>query len=258
VLSAGGAQLFTVEVGQGPLRVLLHGGPGASHDYLRPQLDAVGGRCFYYDQRGGGRSREAGAGGWQDHVADLEALRGQLGVEKLTLVGYSWGALLAMLYAVEHPQKVERMALISPAAAAGGERREAAERLKRMAERPEVTALRQRLDLSDRKNRFAVAVAGWFADPEKALQMTPFLVQERAEKAVWHSLGDYDLRPRLAGLRVPSLVVHGREDPIPSSSARATAEALGAELHEIEHCGHAPYVEAPDELFPILKGFLDR
>jgi proline iminopeptidase len=250
------AQLFTFEVGQGPLRVLLHGGPGASHDYLRPQLDAIGGRCFYYDQRGGGRSRDAGPGGWQDHVADLEALREQLGVEQLTLVGYSWGALLAMLYALEHPERVEKLALLSPATAAARERPQAAARLLEMAKRPEVEALKQRLDLSDRKNRFAVAVAGWFADPAKALEMTPFLVQQRAEQAVWQSLGDYDLRPRLAKLNIRSFIVHGRQDPIPTSSAQLTAEALGAPLHELDHCGHVPYVEAPEQLFPLLREFL--
>jgi proline iminopeptidase len=251
--------LFSVEVGAGPLRVVLHGGPGASHDYLRPQLDAIGGRVFYYDQRGSGRSPlDAGAppAGWREHVADLESLRVGLGVERLALVGYSWGALLAMLYAVEHPDHVERLALISPAMAAAGERAEAARRLAEMGRRPEVEALRQTLDASDRKNRFALAVAGYFADPEKALGLTPFLVQQRAEQAVWRSLGDYDLRPKLRALSVPALVVHGRQDPIPIESARATAEALRADLLELEGCGHVPYIEAPERLFPTLRAFL--
>jgi proline iminopeptidase len=247
-------RLFSLEIGSGPLRVLLHGGPGASHDYLRPQMDALGGRLFYYDQRGGGRSREAGAGSWQEHVADLESLRIELGVEKLPLVGYSWGALLALLYAVEHPANVERLALISPAVAAARERPEAAARLKAANQRPEVAALRSRLDMGDRRNRFAVAVAGWFADPDKALQLTPFVIQQKAEERVWQSLGDYDLRPRL--VKLPSLVIHGEEDPIPIASARATAEALGARMHPLPRCGHCPYVEAPEELFPLLRTFL--
>jgi proline iminopeptidase len=247
--------IYTIEVGSGPLRVLLHGGPGASHDYLRPQLDALGGRCFYYDQRGGGRSREAGPGTWQDHVADLVSLRVGLGADKLPLVGYSWGALLAMLYALEHPEHVAKLALIAPASGAARERAEAGARLEAAKKRPEVEALRARLDPSDRRNRFALAVAGWFADPEKALQLTPFLVQQRAEQLVWQSLGDYDLRPRLAKLRVPSLVVHGADDPIPPESARLTAKALGAERHQLPRCGHVPYIEAP-QMFPLVTEFL--
>jgi proline iminopeptidase len=246
--------VFSLTVGEGPLRVLLHGGPGASHDYLRPQLDALGGRLFYYDQRGSGRSPGAPVG-WREHVEDLEQIRRQLSVEKLTLVGYSWGSLLAMLYAVEHPERVERMVLLSPAPAAARERAETERRM--TAKRDDVETLRARLDLKDRKNRFALAVAGYFYDPARALELTPFLVQQRAEQAIWSSLGDYDLRPRLRSLEIPSLVVHGRQDPIPLETARATAEALRADLFEIERCGHVPYIEGP-QMFPVVRAFLDR
>ena len=55
--------------------------------------------------------------GWREHVADLEELRRQWGMEQLTLAGYSWGGLLALLYAVEFPEPVGRLALVSPAPA---------------------------------------------------------------------------------------------------------------------------------------------
>jgi proline iminopeptidase len=263
MLEVVGAQLFTVEIGDGPdVVLLLHGGPGASHDYLRPQLDTLAQagkrRLFYYDQRGSGRSplhEGTAPGGFAEHVADLEAVRLALGVERLWLCGYSWGALLAMLYAVEHPDRVARLALISPAPAASSERAEAGRRLAEMAKRPEVEALRARLDSSDRRNRFALAVAGYFADPARALELTPFLVQQRAEQAVWRSLGDYDLRPALRALDLPALVVHGRQDPIPVETARATAEALRADLYELERCGHVPYVERENRLLPLVRDF---
>ena len=114
-------RLFTRQVGNGPLVVVLHGGPGASHDYLLPQYDLLatrGGRSLlYYDQRGGGQSpvpRDTPLG-WREHVADLEALRGEHDLEQLTLCGYSWGGLLAVLYFLEHPERVARLALVSPA-----------------------------------------------------------------------------------------------------------------------------------------------
>ena len=101
--------------------VVLHGGPGADHEYLRPGFDALakGRELIYYDQRGGGRSavaREVPVG-WTEHVADLEALREAWGLDRLTIAGYSWGGLLALLYALRHPQRVGRLALISPAPA---------------------------------------------------------------------------------------------------------------------------------------------
>jgi proline iminopeptidase len=264
MLEVSGAQLFTMEVGDGPeVAVMLHGGPGASHHYLRPGLDAVAEpgrrRLFYYDQRGSGHSPlDAGVApaSWQQHVADLDAVRVHLGGAPLTLVGYSWGALLAMLYATEHRDRVAKLALISPAPAAARERAEAKARLAAMSARPSVQALRARLDMSDRRNRFALAVAGYFAEPERALGLTPFVVKQSAEDAVWRSLGDYDLRPSLRGLGLPAFVAHGDEDPIPLDTARATADALGAEFVAIARCGHVPYVEAPDALLPPLRRFV--
>src|SRR3989442_15086090 len=96
-------RLFSRWVGDtDPVIVTLHGGPGASHDYLRPQFDRLALRrtLLYYDQRGGGRSpapREA-ALNWRAHVADLAAVvRGEAGVPA-TLLGFSWGGLLALLF----------------------------------------------------------------------------------------------------------------------------------------------------------------
>jgi pimeloyl-ACP methyl ester carboxylesterase len=122
--------------------------------------------------------------------------------------------------------------------------------------RPEVEAWRASLDLGDRRARFAAAVAVYFADPRRALELTPFLVKERAQAAVWRSLGDYDLRPALARLSIPAMVLHGLEDPIPFETAAETARLLHAELVPLPACGHAPYVEAPEPLFAALRRFL--
>jgi proline iminopeptidase len=279
MLTVAGASLRLVVVGDGarPI-VLLHGGPGASHDYLRPQMDALlgsassGRRLVYYDQRGsGGSTLTAGTPPptAADHVADLEAVRVSLGVGRLAMCGYSWGGLLACLYAVAHPDRVERMALVSPAPLASSERPLFKERLAAMGRRPEVAALRATLIADEgldpqtatapksRQARFALAVAGYFVDPRLALGLTPFIVQQRVEESTWASLGDFDLRPQLARLapRAPALVVHGEDDPIPVETARATAAALGAQLVTLPRCGHVPYVEAPDALFAALNPF---
>jgi proline iminopeptidase len=264
MLTVPGARLHTVEVGEGPeVAVMLHGGPAAGHEYLRPGMDAAAEpgrrRLVYYDQRGCGQSPldpGVAPGDWRTHVADLDALRGHLGQERLTLIGYSWGALLGLLYATEHPERIARLALVSPAPAAARERPEMAARLKAMAARPSVAALRAKLDPNDKRHRFALAVAGYFANPELAVGLTPFVVKQSAEEAVWKSLGDYDLRPALAKLSLRAFVAHGEEDPIPIATARATAGALGTELCAIAHSGHVPYVEAPDALFRPLREFL--
>jgi proline iminopeptidase len=100
--------LYWVEYGDpaAPPILLLHGGPGASHDYLLPQMLVLAEehRLVTYDQRGGGRSRhddDRAVIGWRDQVEDVARVAAELRVSPLTIVGYSWGGLLAMLYAVE-------------------------------------------------------------------------------------------------------------------------------------------------------------
>src|ERR1700751_4068067 len=98
-----GVRIYTRRAGEGPPVIVLHGGPGAHHDYLLPQYDllARARTLLYYDQRGGGQSpvgREVPVG-WREHVAALEALRLHWAPDRLTPLGFSWGGLLAMLYA---------------------------------------------------------------------------------------------------------------------------------------------------------------
>src|SRR2546426_8117357 len=107
LVAVDGVRLYPRRVGRGPAVVVLHGGPGAHHDYLLPQYDrlARGRTLLFYDQRGGGRSpvpRETPVG-WREHVADLDTLRERWAIDTLALLGYSWGGLLAVLYALEHP-----------------------------------------------------------------------------------------------------------------------------------------------------------
>lgn len=265
-----GVDLYEHRSGEGPEVVVLHGGPGAHHDYLLPGFDrlAQGRTLVYYDQRGGGRSpvgRDV-AVGWREHVDDLEALRSIWRIERLDLCGYSWGALLAMLYAITYPQRVASLALVSPAPAAKSERFVFEQNLARRNATPELVAARAELqgsglrsqDLAAYNQRlFELAVSGYFHDPRFASSLTPFRITGRTQQEVWNSLGeDFDLRPALSRLEVSAIVVHGDDDPIPLPTAAATAEALQAPLVVLPRCGHVPYVEAPEAFVAALDGFL--
>ncbi|MBA2291715.1 MAG: alpha/beta fold hydrolase [Gemmatimonadales bacterium] len=265
-----GVEIFERRHGEGPEVIVLHGGPGAHHDYLLPGFDALAKRrtLVYYDQRGGGRSpvaRDAPVG-WREHVADLEALRDVWGLDTLHLCGYSWGALLAMLYAITHPNRVASLALVSPAPAARQEREEYEAVLAVRSSTPEIRAARDALQqeglratdpAAHAQRLFELAVAGYFHDPSRAGDLTPFRVTGRTQQQVWESMGDdFDLRPALRALKVDAIVVHGDDDPIPVSTAAATADALGAPLVVLEDCGHVPYVEALDAFVAALDPFL--
>jgi proline iminopeptidase len=267
--SVRGVEIFERRVGTGPPVVVLHGGPGAHHDYLLPGFDALAGarELIYYDQRGGGRSpvgRDVPVG-WREHVADLEELRITWKLDRLSLCGYSWGGLLAMLYAIVHPDNVERLALVSPAPSWRAARIEFEARFRARSATPEIEAERRALRASGLRERdlaayqrrlFELAVAGYFHDPSLVSELTPFRITERTQREVWESLGDYDIRPALRQLRLPALVVHGDDDPIPVESARETAKCLSAEWRLLRNCGHVPHVEAFDQFVEALDNFL--
>jgi proline iminopeptidase len=264
-----GVSIFERRIGSGPPAVVLHGGPGAHHDYLLPGFDALARHreLIYYDQRGGGRSpvpRETPVG-WREQVADLEELRRQWGIERLTLVGYSWGGLLAQLYAIKFPARVGRLALVSPAPAWREMRLEFERRFAGRNLAPALQQQRAELRASGLREQnpeeyahriFELSVAPYFFDPSRAGDLTPFRVTGRTQQEVWSSLGDYDLRPALGRLTIPTIVLQGEDDLIPLESTRTVAGLLNADLQLLPRCGHVPYVEAQEKFAGLLNGFL--
>jgi proline iminopeptidase len=264
--------------------LVLHGGPGAHHDYLLPQMlrlaEAPSGAqrdLIFYDQRGGGLSRadareREGNVTWETHVGDLARVVAELSTRPLTLVGYSWGGLLALLYAREAAAgRVQpapsRLVLIDPAPVTRHFREQFEREFGRRQSSAEVQALREELAASGLRERdaaayrhrsFELSVAGYFADPHAARNLTPFRVTGRVQQSVWESLGNFDLLSDGAFRKIeaPALIVHGQQDPIPLASSEACASALHATLVVIDQCGHVPYVEQPDALFSAIEKFL--
>jgi proline iminopeptidase len=264
-----GVSIFERRIGSGPPTIVLHGGPGAHHDYLLPGFDALARnrQLIYYDQRGGGQSpvtRDTPVG-WREQVADLEELRRQWALEQLTLLGYSWGGLLAELYAAEFPDRIRRLALVSPAPAWREMRIEFERRFAERNLAPELQQKRAELRASGLREKdpaeyaqraFELSVAPYFYDPARARELTPFRVTGRTQQEVWSSLDSYDLRPALAGLEVSAIVLQGEDDPIPSDATQTVARLLEAELHLLPRCGHVPYIEAHEEFVRVLDDFL--
>jgi proline iminopeptidase len=270
--------LYWARYGQekGRKLLLLHGGPGADHCYMLPQMLHLGERfdLTFYDQRGGGRSKTDARIPitWRTHVEDLGAIVTEFRLEPLSIVGYSWGAMLALLYAIEqrrnpHLVPPARLALMSPAPLTREYRRQFEAAFARRQQSPEIQKFREELAASGLKEKdpaayrqraFELGVAGYFSDPRKARDLTPFRVVARVQESVWESLADFDLLRDLEGIRLPSIVIHGRDDPIPIASTVEAARALGTNLVVLDECGHVPYVEQPESLFAALDPFLDE
>jgi len=276
--TTAGSPLYWARYGEprAPKLLLLHGGPGADHCYMLPQMLHLGEKydVLLYDQRGGGRSKSDTRVPvtWQTHVEDLAAVVTEFGLEPLSVVGYSWGAMLALLYTIEqrknpHLVPPARLALISPAPLTSEYRRQFEAEFVRRQQQPEIekmrlelaqSGLRERDPAAYRQRAFELGVAGYFADPRNARDLTPFRVVGRVQQSVWESLGKFDLTGDLEGIRIPSIIIHGRDDPIPLASSVEASRALGTKLVVLDDCGHVPYVEQPQRLFAALDSFLDE
>ena len=225
-----GVELFVRRVGQGPPTVVLHGGPGAHHDYLLPGFDALadGRELIYYDQRGGGRSpvpRDV-AVGWTEQVADLEALRDSVGARAADargiLVGRAAGAAVRRVPPWPGGPACAGVARAGVAGRAGpvrGRRSPGGTSIPRF-RRPGGSSARAGSASGIRRpSSSASSSCRWprtSSTPTRARELTPFRVTGRTQQEVWQSLGDFDLRPRLPELRdIPALVLHGEDDPIP-------------------------------------------
>ncbi len=276
--TTAGAPLYWAKYGQpdAPKLLVLHGGPGADHLYLLPQMLHLADKheLLFYDQRGGGRSKSDARIPitWETHVEDLASVVQEFELYPLSIVGYSWGAMLALLYTIQqrtnpHLRAPDRLALINPAPLTREYRRQFEAEFARRQQSPDIQRMRDELTASGlresdpdayRQRAFELGVAGYFSDPREAKDLTPFRVVGRVQQSVWESLGDFDLIHDLTGIRIPSIMIAGRDDPIPLASTVEAARALGTDLVVLDECGHVPYVEQPQRLFAALDPFLDE
>ena len=255
--------------------LVLHGGPGADHAYLLPQMLHLAEKynVILYDQRGGGKSKsdEHETVTIDTHVADLHAIVDELDLSAPSIVAYSFGAMIALHYCLEADRdpslsKPSRLALIDAAPLRMDFRKQFEAEFSRRQNGPEVQAMREELAASGLREKdpaqykqrvFELAVAGYFADPRNARNLTPFRITGRVQQSVWESIGaNYDLLSRLHPMDFPVLFVHGRDDPIPPASSIEGARAMNAQLVLLDACGHVPYVEQPGPLFLALDEFL--
>jgi proline iminopeptidase len=110
-----GEKLFVHEKGKGEPIIFLHGGPGGSLDYFLPHMEPLADnyQIILYDQPGCGRSEvgEGHAYSINDEINNLEEIRKAFNLEKVTLFGESWGSILALSYAVKHPNRIHKLIL---------------------------------------------------------------------------------------------------------------------------------------------------
>jgi proline iminopeptidase len=282
-VSVGATSLYVREIGRGSPVIVLHGGPDFDQGYLLPDMDrlANGLRLIYYDQRGRGRSADGVRPEdvtLASDIDDVDAVRRHFALESATLLGHSWGTVLALEYAIRHPSLVSRLILMNPAPASARDvtafRNAYAQKLGADLDRqraiaasdayrngdPEVVAARYRLHFkpalsrpADYEKLMATMKAGFRRQGATGI-LKARAVEDRLMRDTWEIDG-YDLMPRLSSLKIPTLVIAGDHDFIPVEIAEHIARAIpGARLVTLRDCGHFAYLECAGD---VRKAFDD-
>ena len=275
VLQINDVRLWTAVQGIGQPMVLCHGGPGG-YDYLGPVADMVADSCqvVRYDQRGSGRSQPIGPYDVSTFIDDLEGLRKHFNFERWIVGGHSWGAGLALAYAVRFPARTAAVLHIAGTGidarwhdeyrenrlnALSEPQREEYQCLRAQRECVEGTEQERILDKLRALSRMTDVFNPNQVDDLPSFDEYP-VSNEANEKvgADWkHYTKDSRFRQSVYNLSMPVLFLHGACDPRPSHFIEALAAKLSRGMFaSIPESGHYPWVEKPDEVRAVLRQFI--
>jgi len=251
---------------------VLHGGPGMDHSYFKPWLSPLTDtfQLVYVDHRSTGRSDRAPLETCtiEQMADDLEALREYLGLEKVTVLGNSFGGMWALNYAVRHPENLNRLILVTtsashefyPAATAEAEKKGTPEQIKVM---PDV--FEGRIETSEEFAKWwDIMLPLYFYDYDEEIganqnsrgesnpQVASYMFREVMPK--------YDVRAQLPSIHVPTLVVSGRHDWVtPVGESEEIARGIpNSQLELFEKSGHMPFIEEQDTFNALVRDFVTK
>jgi proline iminopeptidase len=279
LVDVGPGRVWYESTGEGPTLLLLHGGPGGPSDYLIPLMELArdGFRVVRYDQLGSRRSdKPDDLALWRfpRFVEELETVRRALDLGRVHLLGQSWGAILALEYALHHQEHLRSLVLYSGAASIPEHL--AGLRTLRARLPPETRAVLSRYEAIGETDNpdYLAAVEVLNQRHLCRINPRPALLEESLqhvalpvyttmwgpnEFACTGNLGDWDRTDRLGEIRVPTLIVCGRHDEVmPSCSETMRRGISGAELVVFEESSHLAHFEEPERFFAVLRDFLGR
>ncbi|MDZ7779552.1 MAG: alpha/beta fold hydrolase [Gemmatimonadota bacterium] len=275
LLTLDDARLFYEVRGSGEPMIVVHGGPGLDHRYLRPGLDILATRntLIYYDQRGTGRSTtDVGPETvtLEAFVGDIEALRQALGHERIHVLTHSFGSIIGLAYARAYPDRLRSLVLMNPVepgdrfSAETSRRRAAARTESDSAELATLTTSEgfAAHDPATLEQVFQVAFRAAMRDPDRVEELDLELMDATARNGqeIAELLGGEVRREEpwdwLEEIETPTLVVHGEDDAPPIEMSAELADQLPAGRLEVLASGHFPYIEAPDDLLAAVSAFL--
>ena len=269
-------QLYYQTMGQGDAVIVIHGGPGMDQGYLLPGMAALAKKhqVVFYDQLGCGRSTATVID--ESHITinsfveDIETLRKALKFEKVTIVGHSWGGMLAMYYAVKYPKNIKKLVLMNTVTSAGMEEFLDEVEKRTMPSAGEFEKLKASQEFIDSEPQaiaqyYRLFFQYYFHNPKDLeklnLQLEPkgaatgVKVAKILEESIF---GKYtDQHADLQKLKIPTLIIRGESDVIPMSAANSMAHSIkSSKLVVLKNCGHFPYIEQPAQWLEAVEMFL--
>ena len=266
--------------GKGKPIIVIHGGPGMmDSSYLLPQMLelAITNQVIFYDQRGSGKSLDTPINddlmNLKQFTEDLEDLRKSLKLHKVILLGHSWGGIIAMNYAINYPENVDKLVLLSTAPADHKGivefEKNCEEKNKNIAE--EIAPIFssstiEKLDIEEIKLLYRKAFVNYVYDPQDAEKISLDFSKESVVSGIktmevltnttWLN-PNFNLLPSIQNIKAPTLIVHGKNDLIAIEDIEKIGEAIAsAKIIYVNNCGHFPYIEQPQGTFSVIKEFI--
>ncbi|MFD6070787.1 alpha/beta fold hydrolase [Amycolatopsis lurida] len=254
MITDDGCELWTSATGRGEPILCCHGGPGLWDMFgtldLGPRFGLI-----RWDQRGAGRSEARGPYTLERMVADVDAVREWHGLDRVPVLGHSWGAHLGLLYALARPERVSALVYVSGVGLGHDWHAEFKRNFERVVGEKPCGEGRER------------ALWQWTADfvtdgarHAEAMATPWFPVNYEANTALseeMRSVPESELVLACESLRVPTLIVDGVADNRPRWAVDSLEQALPSVRRvRFENVGHVPWLEAPDKFRSVVTEFL--
>lgn len=262
-----------------PVCFTIHGGPGGDHTMYKPGLSPLSdlAQIVYIDNRGSGRSDRTDPSTYtlEQNVDDLEALRKYLGLEKIVVLGQSYGGRVAMRYAIKYPDSLKGLILITTSP--NYRSHDDAEQILKERGTPEQIKMGEVLfngafESDEQLLHFFKLFASLYSykfnpDDPKAVKAIEegFERVNYSYKAINKGFGpavpkDFDLTPDLPKINVPTLVIGAKHDWItPPHHSQVIADNIpNAKLKIMQESSHLVFADEPEETINILREFITQ
>lgn len=265
--------------GKGAPLLVLHGGPGAPHDYLEPlEVLADERPVVFYDQLGCGNSDKPDDPSlWTiaRHVAEIECVRKALGLERVHILGQSWGSMLAVDYMLtKKPAGVMGLIFSGPCLSASRFAADQRANLSRMPEETQKTITGKEASGEFDSPEYQEAMLSYYRLHVRRLSHWPDCLNRTLEKfgqtvyrymwgpsefTVTGTLKDYERAERLKEITLPTLYTCGRfDESTPEATAYYNGMHPGSEIVVFEDASHSHHLEKPKEYLATVRDFLHR